>query len=323
MRTGRTHYRKEGGGPVSEIPEFLTYPRRFITYKWYRPVITAVVTGVFLMLFIFILMIATAMMAGGGFQSLRDMVMGGYDTMDVYTAPGALLSLGNLALIIPALAIGNKIAGRRTFRSYESSRGGWDFGIFFRCLMIALIFVAVPVACDCIFHDGRTGTAKFTAAGMVVCIILGPLQCIGEEFLLRGFAAQTLASWFRVPVIAIILQAVLFAVMHTYNIIGIIEALTFGLISGVIAWLTKGLEASSAYHICNNMAVFICTGFGYGAMNSETDMRSLMISTAIGLVFLAVVIVCRKRGMFDNYRADDAAEYNAEAEAKLAAKAAE
>lgn len=52
-------------------------------------------------------------------------------------------------------------------------------------------------------------------------------------------------------------------------------------------------------------------------------MRSLMISTAIGLVFLAVVIVCRKRGMFDNYRADDAAEYNAEAEAKLAAKAAE
>ena len=178
MRAGSTHYREEGGGTVSEIPEFLTYPRQFITYKWYRPVITAVVTGVLLMLFIFMLMIAVGLMTGGGYQGLRDMVMGGYDTMDVYTAPGALLSLGNLALIIPALAIGNKIAGRRTFRSYESSRGGWDFGIFFKCLVIALVLVSLPVACDYIFHDGRTGTSRFTAAGLAVCLILGPLQCI-------------------------------------------------------------------------------------------------------------------------------------------------
>lgn len=299
-----------------------TYPRQFITYKWYRPVITAVVTGVILLLFNIILMIATGVMTGGGFQSVRDMVAGGYDTMDTYTAAGALLSLGNLALIIPALAIGNKIAGRRTFRSYESSRGGWDFGIFFKCLVIALILVSVPVVCDFIFHDGKTSASRFTAAGLVICIIFTPLQCIGEEFLLRGFAAQTLASWIRVPVVAVILQAVVFASMHPYNIFGVIETLTFGLICGVIAWLTKGLEASSAYHICNNMAVFFCTGFGYGAVKTETDMRSLVLSSVIGLVFLAAVIICRKRGMFENYRANDAAEYNAKVETNLAAKAA-
>lgn len=322
MDTSSTKYRDEDKRPESEIPEFLTYPRQFITYKWYRPVITGVLTGVILMIFIFILIIVTGMIAGGGFQSIRDMVMGGYDTMDVYTAPGALLSLGNLALIIPALAIGNMIAGRRTFRSYESSRGGWDFGIFFKCLLTALILVAVPVACDCIFYYGKSGAVQFTAIGLLVCLILGPLQCIGEEFMLRGFLAQILGSWFKAPVIAVILQAVVFASMHPYNIIGVTETLMFGLTAGVITWLTKGLEASSAYHICNNMAIFICTGFGYGAVKSESDIRSLVLSTIIGLVFLAAVIICRKRGMFDNYRANDAAEYNAKIEAKLAVKSA-
>ena len=44
-------------------------------------------------------------------------------------------------------------------------------------------------------------------------------------------------------------------------------------------------------------------------------------SMILSVIFLAVVVVLRKRGMFDIRKADDAAEYNAKIEAKLAAKA--
>ena len=49
MRANRTSS-NEGRGPASVIPDFLTYPRQFITYKWYRPVITGAVAGVVLFL---------------------------------------------------------------------------------------------------------------------------------------------------------------------------------------------------------------------------------------------------------------------------------
>ena len=317
MRAGNTHFKENNGG----IPDYVTYPRQFVTYRWYRPLITGVLMAVILLVCSFIL-IEIVSAATGNSGSITEMIKGGYDTMDAYTGPGALLSLGNLALIIPVLALANKMAGRRTFRSYLSSRGGWDFSIFFKTLLIGLVLVALPVALDCILYDGRVGENKFTVAGFIVLLLLGPLQCIAEELLLRGFLMQTFGGWTRSAVAAIIIQGVVFASLHPYSILGIIETLIFGLVCGVIAWLTKGLEAGSVLHICNNMAVFICTGFGYGAVSTLVKMRSTMVSAIICLVFLAAVMILNKRGMFDRYRENDAAEYNAKVEAKLAAKRA-
>lgn len=313
MRTGNTHFKEDKGG----IPDFVTYPRQFVTYRWYRPVITGLL-GALLLLVMILIMVAIVSVASGSFTSLRDMVNGGYDTMDTYTGPGAIVSLGNLALIIPVLAIANKLAGRRTFKSYLSSRGGWDFGIFFKVLLIGAVLVALPIVCGCIFYDGKVSASKFTAAGFIIVIILGPLQCIAEELLLRGFTMQAFGSWTKSAVAAIIIQSILFASLHSYSILGVIEVLIFGIVCGVITWLTKGIEASSVLHICNNMPLFICRGLGYGAITTTVKMRATVESSIICLVFLTAVIIAYKRGMFDRYRENDAAEYNAKIEAKNA-----
>ena len=71
---------------------------------------------------------------------------------------------------------------------------------------------------------------KFTLVGFAVVTILGPLQCIAEEYAFRGLLMQTLGSWFRLPIIAVIIQAVVFAVMHPYNTIGQIGILSSGLV---------------------------------------------------------------------------------------------
>ena len=49
---------------------------------------------------------------------------------------------------------------------------------------------------------GQQGPNTVTLTFFVICLILIPLQCIAEEYLLRGFLMQTIGSWFKIPVLA-------------------------------------------------------------------------------------------------------------------------
>lgn len=313
-----TEYKENNKAPITD---FTKYPREFITYKWYRPLLTLIAFWIVFILLANVLTISIAMINGREYSQAVLNLTGGYDDFNVYSGPGALATLGTISVMIPALALANKLAGRRTFRSYESSRGGWNFGIFFKCLLIGLVIVAVPVFIVQVVLYGKSGVNQFTLIGLIFCTILGPIQCIAEEYLFRGLFLQSIGSWLRIPIAAIVIQSIIFAAMHPYNIIGVIDVLFTGIIFGLVAWISHGIEASSALHICNNMAVFYATGLGFGNISSDSDIPSMVASMILVVIYTAVILLLRKRGMFDVRKADDAAEYNAKIEAKLAAKA--
>lgn len=302
--------------------DYVTYPRAFITYRWFRPILVALVMTIFLVLLTLILFKVVAPFTADGGASIREMADAGYDDIDIYTPINAIALLGATALMLPALWIANKIAGRRTFRSYESSRGGWDFGIFFSLMGVGILVVVIPLLAVAIFLDGRTGDTRLAVAGIIALLIVGPLQCIAEEYTFRGLLMQTLGSWFRIPAIAIVLQAALFAAVHPYNMIGRAEIFVSGLVFGIVAWASRGIEASSALHVCNNLTIFLYTGFGYSSISSEVDIRGLIITCCTYGAFMLVVLLLRSRGTFDFVKVDDAAEYNEKAAAKIAAKKA-
>ena len=304
------------------IPEYTRYPREFITYKWFRPILTVLLFYIFYTIFDTVLFLGVIYAPGSDFEGLMNMISGGYDTMDVATAPGVIINLGGTALMIPALALANLIAGGRTFKSYESSRGGWDFGIFFKCLLIAAVVIGIPIVCDEVFHYGKMNENTFPLAGVILLTILGPMQCIAEEYAFRAILMQTFGSWFKYVPISIILSAGVFCAMHPYNIIGVIEIFISGCMFGIAAWAARGIEASAAMHIVNNMAIFYCVGIGFGEISSEVDIRDLIISFTIEGVYVAVILLCRKRGMFDKVKKNDAAEWNAKVMAKRARRAA-
>ena len=68
------------------------------------------------------------------------------------------------------------------------------------------------------------GSSQVSLMAMILSLILIPAQCIAEEHMFRGLLMQTLGSWFKIPVLAIIIQAVIFAVVHSYNNIGCMSA---------------------------------------------------------------------------------------------------
>ena len=227
---------------------------------------------------------------------LEELAGGGYDNFDVYTAQGVISTEGNVVWMLVALIIAVNIVKDRPFSSYSSSSGqGWSWGIFVKCFLISLVVCGIPVAANLVLIDGKIGPQQFTIAGLILCTILGPLQCVAEEYIFRGLFMQTFGSWFKVPIIAVVLQTMIFASAHPYNFVGVIEIWVAGIGLGIIAWLAKGLEASCAFHIVNNMTIFYLTGFGFGEIKSQVGWRDLLLTFACYVIYILILNQMEKK----------------------------
>ena len=100
--------------------DYMTFPRQFETYKWYKPILVLLLALAFVG--VFFIGIALLYIVLSGEKNFNNANYYGY---------GALISLGITASFLPALAIASKIVKDRPYSSYSSSRGGWNWKIFF------------------------------------------------------------------------------------------------------------------------------------------------------------------------------------------------
>lgn len=298
--------------------DFLTYPRRFHTYKWYKPLLVALLTVLFAAVFITMVFIPTIAINMAAFQNISSLFSGatGYDGMKIGTFTDAVIGFAPIAVLIPSLALAAKIVKDRPFSSYSSSRGGWNWKIFFKCLGISLFVVGIPVVISNLLIGGD-GVNRFTVAGFIALLVLCPLQCAAEEYIFRAFVLQTIGSWFRIPVLAIILSAILFAAGHPYNMVGVISVLYSGLLWSLMIRHTKGIEASVAAHIVNNLVFFCMMGWGMVTLSSETPLSDLIIGIIKDTLYFGVILwISRKYHWFDEIQADDVTAFNEKMKSK-------
>ena len=290
--------------------------------QWYKPLLVGLVLGILYLtigsgaIYALVKLNHEAVEASG-------VLLSGYENMDVSSVAGVMVNLGGLAILIPFLWIASKIVKDRPFSSYSSSRGGWNWKLFFKCFLIAIVIVGIPALITNLVEGGGDGINRFTVLSFVALTIMGPLQCIAEEYIFRGFFLQTLGSWVKIPIVAIVVSALVFTAGHPYKLAGVISVLISGLIWGFMAKTTRGLEASSAAHIANNMAVFYTMGFGIVKLTAEIPVADMIVSVVKDAVYLIVIfIIARKTNWFNEVQADDVKAFNEKVEAKMAAKAA-
>ena len=299
---------------------YATYPRRFMGYRWFKPILFILLMAAIFLSFLMVIGFTAGFFAEDSKAFMDNMKMG-YDGMDVYTLSGALMQLGCIAAIIPSIKITSLIINDRPFSSYSSSRGGWNWKIFGKMMAVAAVVCALP-SIILVLIDGRTGVNRFTVVGFIALTVLGPLQCMAEEYFFRGFLMQTVGSWFRLPVIGLIISTLVFLSLHPYNINGVIAVGVSGLGMGIATLLTKGLEASSAVHIANNMVAFYSTGLGWGAIKSEVGVRDIIFDICVYVVYIGFIIYADKKlHWFDEAKKDDVEIYNRKAQEKLDRKA--
>lgn len=308
--------------------EYLTFARQFDSYRWWKPFFTIFLCVFFYLFFAALVLAATMagdfMWTGGDLNAFMERLQGGYDNMVITDVTGIVLNLGLVAVAIPALILARAIVHDRSFSSYSSSRGGWHHSVFIKMLFIALIVCALPLlGYTWYFTDHGQIAADYSRIALGLLIVITPLQCLAEEYIFRGLVNQTLGAWFRIPAIAIIISAVGFTALHPYNRNGQISILAFAIAMGVVSWASRGLEASSALHIVNNMACFLLDFFGISKVGSEVSAEEMILDLAINIVFVAVILLIRYRtDWFDRIKYHDAVEWNEDRAAKKARKAA-
>ncbi len=307
--------------------DYITYPRQFVTYRWYKPLITTLLMMIFTLALLILIVVGGSMMGrielGLSTEEFIKLAKGGYDSMDLSSITGILINLVAVSVMIPALMLARAIVRDRTWASYSSSRGGWDMGLYIKCQLIAIIVISCPIVGRHIYmHDYSAPDMNFSRVALILILIFGPLQCIAEEYVFRGLFTQTLGSWFRIPIVAIILAALPFVVLHPYNNLGKISILLSGIGFGLAAWIGRGIEASSAMHIGNNLIIFLTEMLGMISSSGEVEKQDVIFSFIIeGIYILIIFILSKKTHWFDKVRKNDAEIFNSKINAKRSAKA--
>lgn len=221
-----------------------------------------------------------------GMNFLKFAMKGGYEAL---SSPTVLLYTDLMIIMfIPAFYLTSKIVKDRPFSSYSSSRGGWNYKLYFKALIIPIILYLIFMGAS-VAIKGPEGTHQFSIAYLIIICTIVPLQSIAEEYMFRGLILQTLGSWLKIPVLAIALQAIIFALGHGYNSIGFFEMIATGLVYGFFAWKTNGIEVSSAIHTANNFCVGLFVMLGLQTSTSAPQLYDV-ISTIIFVIILGVTM---------------------------------
>ncbi|WP_026515752.1 CPBP family intramembrane glutamic endopeptidase [Butyrivibrio sp. MC2021] len=267
-------------------------------YKWYYPILTASLALVFFIVFLIMIVLLSggiSLLTTGNFFAALD-TPSGYEGMDFYTPEGVILSFGGIAVIYPAILLAALVTRERPLHTFISSRGGWNWHIFFVGLFAAFLANGLPQIILWAVQGGlKDLTFGYTFWGFICFLILLPFQCLAEEYMFRAFLGQTLGAWLKIPALAIILQSIVFTLLHGYDIRGQITIFNCGIIFGLIAWYTEGIEVAVAAHLINNFFSFMICGLEGSVASSEVSVAEMIFGMALDIALLVIVIFINKK----------------------------
>ena len=85
-------------------------------------------------------------------------------------------------------------------------------------LVFLPMYAVVGFATGLLWDDGATlNHVRAPMLGLVLIVVLVPLQCAAEELVFRGLLGQVIGAWIRNPVAAIIIPVVPVVLGHQYN----------------------------------------------------------------------------------------------------------
>ena len=302
--------------------EYTTFPRAFVTYAWFKPLLVALLTAVFSFMILGITILIGLLWLGD--PGLVIEALTSNSSPYFYSGPGLLMAVGGVSGMLPALALAERIVRGRPFSSYSSSRGGWNWAAFVKCFALAaVVFGAEVVAMIFGMPDpGADGINKFTIIGAVICIVVVPLQTAAEEYIYRGLLMQSIGSWTKLPALAVVLSAIIFGISHSrYDVLGITAVSIQGLGFAFLAWYSRGLEASSAAHAANNLSVFIFSGLGLGSGGSG-GIETVLISSGVMLLYCACIVLLDRKFNWFTSQGDGVTAFNEKYGSKAGSKAA-
>ena len=262
----------------------MTYPLRFDTYRWYKPLLTALLAAVYAaLLFAGTLLLAASLSVALGIRIPEQ-------GTDAWSALGILIAETIMAELLLGLYLAVRTVRERPFSSYASSRGGWNRKLFGRCLGISFtLCLAVFGAGALLSGQPLIRAFKSQPATLLLIVLLAPAGGICSAFL-HGFIGQAFGAWTGKPVIGVT-AAALAGVL--YSLGGLdparIALLAVSLCCAFLILKTKGVEAAGAFWAAQFAADALMTGPGPQAAGVNLVPA---VCAAAASVLYTVFIVC-------------------------------
>lgn len=232
-------------------------------------------------------------LAGMGFEILLDPSMLSEPPELVaesdFDARAALLSFIFVIFLVPFQAAAEEVA----FRGFLMQViGSWLRSTWFWILLA----IAVPLFVLGIFLvSGVEGLIEQGTSTLIVAVAIVVI-------------AAALRRWTGSPFIAIALPTLLFAVMHLYDVWGMLVVSLMGLVAAWLTWRTGGLEAAIAIHVINNLVAFGFMSMGFGGETAQTEGDAgpgSLVGEIVGLVlFTWLVLRSFRSGRYGRTRID-------------------
>jgi len=222
---------------------------------------------------------------------------GPLDTIDLADPVAAVFSAVAIALMIPAIAIGVRLAEGRRLGALSSVAGRLRVRLLGRYGVLAAgvlaAFSGVLLLVDAATGAAPTPSWGASSAGLLAtALLLVPFQAAAEEYAFRALPQQVLGAWLRSPWWGILVPVPLFVLGHDYNLPGQVSIAVFAVATGILTWRTGGLEAAIALHVVNNASIFVLGAVGLADL-SATEVSWLAVVLDAAMIAGYTVLVLR------------------------------
>jgi CAAX amino terminal protease family. len=285
------------------------------TYRWWRPLVAVLLTGVFFLgvslliaIPVFIVLFASGAVDLLG-PAAQDQLLE-YLTPDMARPWTLLFGLGSIIVVLPLVPLALRIAGIRPSGVRVNLLHSVLFSLRWRWLAVALIPAAVVWIAALVVQVGigialgdellpfSTDVPTYLLSLLLV-VLLVPVQAATEEYLYRGVLLQSVGAWVRWAPVTVVVSSVVFAFSHAYDGWGIATVGVMGVGFAVATIRTGGLEAAIALHAINNIGAFAVSGtgmFGPTGITEDTGGPAGLVAQVVTVaVWLAGVEVFARR----------------------------
>ncbi|MER5362640.1 type II CAAX endopeptidase family protein [Streptomyces sp. NPDC002785] len=272
--------------------------------RWWRPALgTVLFVPSWIVIVLLLYAFSYALGTAAGYPELPD---GG---VDLGPLGNMALDLTYIAIALPLILLAVRWTERRPAGTLSSVTGRLRLRWLARCLLAALLPVALLALSTVLLPDDGSASAESAAwigwrpflTSLAVLAVFVPVQAAAEEYVFRGWLTQAVGTFLRSPWLAVLPQAALFATAHGWGTTwGFIDLLLFGLVAGWLTNRTGGLEASIALHVLNNLLAFgvsaaVVDGLSSDDTAADAPWQLALADMATVLLYAAIVLRMTRR----------------------------
>jgi membrane protease YdiL (CAAX protease family) len=280
--------------------------------RWWKPVATLVLFAVFAV--VAINLGSLVLLLVGAAQGVSDLEAYLTQVTDVTKGGIGPVSFAfvnfTLIVLIPLAMLARRIVYGQRPRFLSSVAGGIRWRWLLRCLACTLPLWAVYIGVSTVATGTPDARPAYWGVLVVLVLLTTPLQCAGEEYTFRGLVMQTVGSWFRRPMVALVAGAIpavgLFAAAHgSPDPFILIQLSIFALSCVVVTWRTGGLEAGIAMHLSNNVILMLVSivygGWGQAFVDSDTkgSLAGVLLEILVDGIAVTLILWQAKRAKID------------------------